>query len=270
MNPTSPSDTSDTRDPDVAERSDAEPAAGEEKPPTGGDRLRRALRRPSRGQAIVAVLLALLGFAAAVQIRFTQTQNDLAGQRRSDLVELLDSLSGAADQAEQQIRDLRQTRRELQSSSRNRAAALQEARERLEVLGILSGTTAATGPGVVITINDPKNTVTAAAILNGIEELRDAGAEAIAINNKARVVASTSFTEENGTILVDGEPVKPPYVIDAIGSSHTLSEAVVFPGGLSDQVSELGGTVSVKESDKVVIKALHRLEQAQYAQPTDR
>ncbi len=237
---------------------------------SGAGRLGRALRRPSRGQAIVGVLLALLGFAAAVQIRLTHARNDFAGQRRADLVELLDSLSGAADRAEQQIQDLRQTRTKLRSSSRARSAAKEEAQTKLHTLGILAGTVAAKGPGVTITINDPAAKVTAVALLNGIEELRDAGAEAIAINQTVRVVASTYFTEKNGTLYVDGTAVRPPYVIDAIGSAHTLSQAVQFPGGLADAVDKQGGTVTVKEADQVIIKALHTLDPAQYAQPTDR
>ena len=43
----------------------------QQQPPTGRDRLRGALLRPTRGQGIVAVLLGVLGFAAVTQVRFT-------------------------------------------------------------------------------------------------------------------------------------------------------------------------------------------------------
>ena len=59
------------------------------------------------------------------------------------------------------------------------------------MLRILTGTVAATGPGVTLTIDDPDGSVTAATLLDGVEELRDAGAEAIEINDSVRVVAST-------------------------------------------------------------------------------
>src|SRR5204862_6103612 len=98
------------------------------------------------------------------------------------------------------------------------------------------GRVAAEGPGVTITIDDPDSALTAATLLNGIGELRDGGAAAIEINDTVRVVASTSFTESDGVISADGVELRAPYVIDAIGSSHTLAQAVVFPGGLSDQV----------------------------------
>jgi uncharacterized protein YlxW (UPF0749 family) len=241
------------------------------RPESGLARLGAALTsRPSRGQVVAAVLLAALGFAAAVQIRLTHATGDFAGQRRADLVVLLDSLSAATDRAETQINELEAARSNLQTATSRRAAVLAESRRRLAVLRILTGSVAAKGPGVTITIDDPRFRVTAATILNGIEELRDAGAEAIEVNDAARVVASTAFTEKRDVIMVDGVPVHPPYTIDAIGSSHTLSQAVVFPGGLSDEVQSLGGTVHVKEAPTVLVSSLHPVQPPQYSQPIAR
>lgn len=225
--------------------------------------------RQRRAQLVVGVLLAALGFAAAAQIRLTHQGDSYAGKRREDLIVLLDSLSAASDRVQTQINELESTRSDLLSSSQRRQVAVEEARERLRVLGILAGTLPAEGPGVTVTITDPGGAVTAASILNGIEELRDAGAEAIELNNRVRVVASTSFSERNGAVVVDGQEVRPPYVVDAIGSSHTLSEAVIFPGGLADQVGQLGGDVTAQEVDVVKVTSLHVVDPLEYSQPTD-
>lgn len=240
--------------------------------PGGGRAGRESIRaaffgRPSRGQFLVAALLAVLGYGAATQVRLTNTDEDLTGTRREDLIALLDSLGGASDRAQIEIDDLKVSRDELQSNSSRRAEALAQSREQLTVLGILSGTVPATGPGVSITIEDPDSSVTAAALLNGIEELRDAGAESIEFNDTVRVVASTAITQSGGLIYLDDVAIRPPYIIDAIGSSHTLSEAVVFPGGLADQVEELGGTTAVEERDTVDVASLHTIEPPQYSQP---
>ena len=240
-------------------------------PEPARSRLARAFfTRPGRGQLVVAVLLALLGFAAALQIRLTQTDGDFSGQRRQDLVALLDSLSGATDRTESRIDELEETRDELLTSSQRRQAALEQGRSDLAVLAILSGTVAATGPGITVTVTDPDGAVLAASLLNGVEELRDAGAEAIEINDQVRVVASTSFTEEGDQITVDDVPLRAPYVIDAIGSPQTLGEAMVFPGGFSDEVEELGGAASVEQLDVARVDALHKIEEPEYSQPTDR
>jgi len=240
-------------------------------PEPARSRLARAfVARPGRGQLVVAVLLASLGFAAALQIRLTNTDGDFSGQRRQDLVALLDSLSSATDRTESRIDELEEARDELLTSSQRRQAALEQGRSELDVLAILSGTVAATGPGITVTVTDPDGSVLAASMLNGIEELRDAGAEAIEVNDQVRVVASTSFTEVADQIVVDDVTLFPPYVIDAIGSPQTLSEAMVFPGGFSDEVEELGGAVGVEQLDVVRVDSLHEVEEPEYSQPTDR
>jgi len=240
-------------------------------PEPARSRLARAfVARPGRGQLVVAVLLASLGFAAALQIRLTNTDGDFSGQRRQDLVALLDSLSSATDRTESRIDELEEARDKLLTSSQRRQAALEQGRSELDVLAILSGTVAATGPGITVTVTDPDGSVLAASMLNGIEELRDAGAEAIEVNDQVRVVASTSFTEVADQIVVDDVTLLPPYVIDAIGSPQTLSEAMVFPGGFSDEVEELGGAVSVEQLDVVRVDSLHEVEEPEYSQPTDR
>lgn len=238
-------------------------------------RERRTLRslvagRPGRAQIIVAVLLAALGFAAVVQVRLTRTDDNFTGARRDDLVTLLDSLSGAADRAQQQIGDLESTRRDLLSTSERRSAAVAEERSRLSVLQILAGTVGAVGQGVTVTISDPGGAVTAPILLNGIDELRDAGAEAIELNNTVRVVASTSILDRDGVLVVDGTELHPPYVIDAIGSPHTLAEAVVFPGGLSDEVKSVGGSTAVRQAQVVTVASLHTVAPPEYSQPTTR
>ena len=216
--------------------------------------------RPGRGQVVAGVLLALLGFAAAVQVNVVNSDTPYAGARRDDLLQLLQSLSAAQDRAARQFDQLQESQDALQDSTDQRAAALEEARRELDALEILAGTAGAVGPGVVVTIDDPTGTVGAATLLNAIEELRDAGAEAIEVNDSARVVAQTALGDgadlTDGELVVGAETVEAPYVIEAIGAPETLSEAVVFPGGLTDEVEALGGTVTVDTPDQIQITAL--------------
>jgi len=226
--------------------------------------------RPTRGQAVVGVLLAALGFATAVQVRQTNTAGDFGTQRRADLVALIDSLGSATDRTQTQIDELEQSRGDLETSAQRRQLALEEGREQLEVLEILTGTVAATGPGITVIVRDIEGDDVAPVLLNGIEELRDAGAEAIEINDTVRVVASSAFTEEDGIISVDGVALRAPYVIDAIGAPGTLAEAMVFRGGFVESVQELDGTAEVQRADVVDVDSLHVIEPDEYARPTDR
>jgi uncharacterized protein YlxW (UPF0749 family) len=236
---------------------------------SGRQRLFRALRPgASRASVVVALLLALLGFAAVVQVRVNHADTDFSGARRQDLVELLDSLDAAAQRAQSEISDLQQTQRSLETNADANRVALEAARRQVETLGILAGTLPAVGEGVRITIDDPSGSVGSSTLVNAIEELRDAGAEAIEINDRVRLVAESAVVDTDSGVTVDGVGLRAPYVIDAIGSSHTLSDAVVFPGGLGDEVEALGGTVKVQELPNVEVSALHTPKEPQYAQPT--
>ena len=236
---------------------------------SGRQRLVLAMRPgASRANVVVAVLLAVLGFAAVVQVRTNNADTDYTGARRQDLVELLDSLDAAAQRAQAEISDLQQTQRDLQSSADANQVALDEARRQVETVGILAGTLPAVGQGVRITIDDPSGAVGSSTLVNAIEELRDAGAEAIELNDRVRVVAETALVDSDNGVTVDGVELRAPYVIEAIGSSHTLGDAVDFPGGLGDEVKALGGSVEVQELSTMEISALHTPKEPQYAQPT--
>lgn len=235
---------------------------------TGGmARLRRSFFRPSRGQAVVAVLLAVLAFAAVTQVRLTGRDDTYSNLRESELIQALNGLQAASRKAERDISDLENTRDRLRSSTQRRAAALEEARKQLETLGVLAGTVPATGPGLRITVEDPKGQLSLNHLLDGIEELRNAGVEAMEINDRVRVVAQTSFEDDPDGIRVDGQALRAPYVIDAIGSPATLAGAMNFDGGFIDDVQLDGGKVTVKKTDQVRVTVTRQPSQPRYAEP---
>jgi uncharacterized protein YlxW (UPF0749 family) len=218
-------------------------------------------------QLLVAVLIGGLAFAMTAQIG-QDDATDYTSVRGVELVELLKSIDAANERLGTQIDDLTKTRNDLLSSSQRSQNAEKQARQRSAQLAILAGSAGATGPGVVVTIEDPDEAVSASQLLDAIEELRDAGAEAIAINGTARVVAQTYFLDDEKSIRVGGREVKRPFVIEAIGDPDTMAEAVRFRGGLIDRVSNVGGRATVAERKKVTITALADVKSPEYARPT--
>jgi uncharacterized protein YlxW (UPF0749 family) len=223
--------------------------------------------RPGRGQLVVAVLVGVLGFAFVVQLRAAADEGAYAGARRGDLVNLLDSLDSAKDRTDRQVRDLQATLSDLQDDSTATRAALEQAQEESETLAILSGSVAATGPGVRVTIEDPAGGLSSSVLLDTVQELRNAGAEVIEINDQVRVVAQTFFVDDGDQITADGIPIAAPYVIEAIGDPSTMSTAAGIPGGLTSVVETLEGTVEIEELDTVEITALSVQRDPDYAAP---
>jgi uncharacterized protein YlxW (UPF0749 family) len=235
---------------------------------TAAARLRDAVLHPGRGQLSVALLVGALMFAAVTQVRLYGEDDAYAGLRQSDLVQALNGLSAASARAEAEIAQLERTRQSLRDSSQKRTTALDQARKELTTLGILAGTLPATGPGIEITVSDPKGQYKVNHLLDGIEELRDAGAEAIEINHRVRGIAQTSFADHpGGGFDVDGQVLKAPYVLAVIGDPDTLSTALDFPGGFKDDVTLDEGTTDVVKKNRIDVSITRRAVQPQYAEP---
>lgn len=235
---------------------------------TGRDRLRLALLRPTRGQIVVAVLLALLGYAAVTQVRFTQVDNTYAGLREQDLIDVLNSLAGTTQRAESEIARLQRTRDDLLSDTGAREAALAQAQQQAANLAILAGLVPVTGPGIRLTVTEEDGPVSVQSMVDTIQELRTAGAEAIQVNGEVRVVADTAVEDAAGGLMIGGQLVTSPYVIDVIGEPHTLADSGIdFPGGPRDLFEDDGASVTVDELASIDIESVVEPERAGYAEP---
>jgi uncharacterized protein YlxW (UPF0749 family) len=204
----------------------------------GRSRLWRAFSRPTRGQVVVGVLVALVGFAGVTQVRSNQVDDTYAGLRQQDLIDILNGLAGNTQRAADEIQRLESTRDELQSDTSARKAALEQARKQVQVLGILAGTVPVRGPGVTITITEASGQVRVGPFIDMVQALRSAGAEAMQINHEVRVIAQTSFEPATGGVLVDGRLLRPPFTVDVIGPPDSLVDALRFPDGPQDQFAE--------------------------------
>ena len=171
-----------------------------------------------------------------VQVRQNSSTDNLSNLRDDDLIGILDDQNARADRLRQQIAQLQQTLRQLQDSGNRSAAARQQAQQDAKALGVLLGTLPATGPGVRVTVSDAGHQLTAEDLLDVVEELRGAGAEAIQFGT-VRVSTTTAFTEgSDKQVLVGGTALYPPYVVLAIGDPKTLDTALNIPGGVADAV----------------------------------
>lgn len=221
---------------------------------------------------LAVVLCVVLGVAIATQVRRTESGDALESARPADLVVLLDSLQQREATLNKEVSDLQRTLAALKASGSDDQAAIADAQARLAALSILVGTAAATGPGVTLAIGDPVSGVSAETMIDVINELRAAGAEAIEIRGTGgrpavRVGVDTWVAGNPGALVVDGQTLNPPYSIVAIGDPPTLAAAVNIPGGAVDSVERVGGTIAVQQSERVDITALRQPKQRQYAQP---
>jgi uncharacterized protein YlxW (UPF0749 family) len=269
-----PSDSADPTGPAGAADSAGEAgSAGEATPPSRARAVRHrvwtSLVHPGRGQIIAAVILFVVGLGGVMQIRINTADDTYTNARREDLIQLLDGLGSESRRLESEIAELEQTRTSLQSGADTQRVAREEAEKRAEELSILAGTVPAEGPGIRMRIADPSGKVDADVLLDAVEEMRDAGAEVIEVNNTIRVVGSSWFGRDGQGLVIDGKPVTRPITFEVIGDPHSLEEAARFRGGLVSEVTgpNIGGQVQIDQQDRVVVESLHAATENQYAQP---
>lgn len=231
-------------------------------------RIARDIVRPSRSQLVVALILLLSGLAVTVQLAGNRDQR-YTTLRQDELVAMLDDVTAESRRLESEVAELERTRQRLQSGADASAVARNEALRRLDALELLGGTAPATGPGIRVTITDRQGKLTPDILLNTIEELRDAGAEVMEIDDRIRLVTTSWVTSADGVLTVDGTRLGGTITIEAIGAPGTLAEATRFRGGLVSTIEgeRVGGTARVVEVDDLRIDSVITPQEPRFARP---
>jgi uncharacterized protein YlxW (UPF0749 family) len=225
---------------DMADTVHERPAStGETTPPAG-----EPVARGWAMRAAVALACGILGFVMVAQVRATEGIGErLEIEREEDLARILSDLTAESDRLQTEITDLRLLLIEYENSQESDELALRNLQRRLADMQILAGIVPAEGEGVQFTIEDPRGQVTQDLLVDVVQELRDAGAEAIAVNG-VRLIASSAFTTRNNRLLADGQPLEPPYRFAAVGPSETMAAALAIPGGAIDTLERTFADVS--------------------------
>ncbi|MCW3843081.1 DUF881 domain-containing protein [Micromonospora yasonensis] len=231
-----------------------------------------AARRWTSAGGMIAVLLALLGFTLVVQLKTTSTDSALAGTREEDLVRISSDLDSRERRLRQDIEALEESQRQLRSGEQGRQAALDEATRRADELGILAGTLPAVGPGLTVRFEGSDKAISSARVLDAVQELRGAGAEAMQIAGSdgaaVRIIASTYFVDAGGGgLVVDGRRLGGPFTITVIGDPATMRTALNIPGGVVASVADAGGNVIVEDREAVEVSQLHAPIKLEHARP---
>lgn len=136
--------------------------------------------------------------------------------------------------------------------------------EDTEKYKIIAGITDVQGPGILVTIRDPEITdeyqedisvitYNYELLLSLVNKLKEAGAEAISINEN-RIVQTTEISLAGSHININGIATAPPYNIKALGNPDTLHNTITIRGGTVEVMQknyDLRVTVTKKADIKV-------------------
>lgn len=238
---------------------------------------RRPARHPSlhRGiparlltSALIIVMCAFLGFGYAIQLNNKTSTYETMSEE--ELTRLITETSTQVQNLEQRRNQLQSQLTSLKEAVDKQKEAAKIAKQNEETNGLLSGRLPAEGEGVVIRIGQgTKQRIDAATMFQLIEELRNAGAEVMALNS-VRIVTSTYVSDTTDGLECDGVFLESPYRIRAIGNPQNLQNAVSIAGGVGSKLKvKFASTVKVTSSKKVVISETRKTKQYTYARTVE-
>jgi len=146
---------------------------------------------------------------------------------------------------------------EYKEKVNNNQEAAEILQKELAQLNMLVGKTNVTGEGIIVTLKDGTDetytTINSYDLMNLVNELRLAGAEAISINDE-RIITTTDIVDVNNSfVVISGQRVVSPYTIKAIGNQAYLESALITKNGFVDTLKASDKSVTVEKSKNVTI-----------------
>ncbi len=213
------------------------------------------MRNP-RNQLTLAAVAVILGFLVVLQLRAQSADATLNSLSATELTQLVANLNARNDQLRTEIAGLQLSAADLGSGQTTGAASMEQLRADLERIRAWAGLEPVVGQGVRITVSGP---ITGDAVEDLLNELRNAGAEAVAVDD-VRIVAGSVVAGAAGALSVENSPIADPFEVSAIGDPETLTGSLTRAGGI---IAQIGATfpsveVAVTPVDRIELPATER------------
>lgn len=226
----------------------------------------RYLRRIIHDDGVVRVPLAILFTLIGILI-FAQFRSESAlrsarvAASGTDRTALISSLVDANLKLREEAASLQAKLAELEQ----RGGSLVVMVEELNRLKLITGMSEVSGPGVTLTLNSP---VSATELQDMVNELKNSGAKAIALNGQ-RLVVSSAIVGTDAGIAVDGMLLTRPFVFQVLGDPDTLRVALTRKGGMlaSLQAAHPGFQADIADAETLVIPICSWKIEFRYARP---
>ena len=198
--------------------------------------------RQRRSQVALTAIALLLGLLVVVQLRAQQAGTALETQSSQDLTLLIANLTTRNDQLRGEVADIQRQLETMSAANARGETSVGQLRSELERARIWSGEDPAAGPGIRIVLYGG---VPAEAVSDLVNELRNGGAEAIAIGG-VRVVGRTVVAGMEGSLSLESTELGPRVVVLAIGNPAALTGGLTRAGGLAAQLQARYAEVQVE------------------------
>lgn len=203
-------------------------------------------------QATLFAVAMLIGMLGVGQLNSQARPIEISRLSATELSTLIETLTAANRELRSGLTDIRDQLRQYEISGPRSESALQVSREDLRRITAFGGLAAVDGQGIEMDIN---GNLDAIALNDLINELRNAGAEAIAVDG-IRITARSVATEGPRAMELDGVEVGEQFTLRAIGSPDGLLSAMERPGGIISQLKLfIKATIQIRQAESVKLPA---------------
>lgn len=228
----------------------------------------------------LGILCCILTIAICIQVK-TIDDTDSTVSKTLTGNELRDQVLKWKEKYDKASKDLEKSEVKLEevrlSATQNDVSAMDKENE-IKKDNVLLGLTDVTGSGIIITLKDnnkvKRSTISpidnielylvhAGDLVEVVNALRNAGAEAISINGQ-RITSYTSIYCAGNVVVVNGEKISSPIEIKAIGSPELLYGSMTIPGGYLELMGDTGVMIDIKKSENISIGKYDKVLKAKY------
>lgn len=215
-----------------------------------------------KGKVVITITIGIACFVL-VMIIFMQFKvvhetdiTEIDTMRQADLQTELANWKSRYEEVETRLQETQETLNKYKEESTSDAETKQNLEEELEQLNLILGKTDVVGEGIIITLKQGENTedvINSDKLLIIVNYLRDAGAEAISINEQ-RIVNQTDFAYINNSFVrINSQRIVSPYTIKVIGNPDYLKSALIGTGGYEEELKALGHEITIEEDNRIEI-----------------
>ena len=198
---------------------------------------------------VVAMLIGVLGVG---QLNSQARPTEISSLSAQELSTLIETLTARNRELRTGLADIREQLREYEVSGPQGQSALQVSREDLRRITAFGGLAAVDGQGITMEVDGDLDAI---ALNDLINELRNAGAEAIAVD-EVRITARSVAIEGPRSLQVDGVDIGRRFTLRAIGSPDGLLSAMQRPGGIISQLKLfISATILISQAEAVELPA---------------
>lgn len=218
------------------------------------------MKNEMKVQLSIAFVCVVLGLMLSIQFKTVKASVGTVNEYRArELAIQLRKVREDRDNLLKLKDDNEKKLREYENAESQGSSAVKILHDELDKARIAAGLVDVEGPGITIVMDDLKfsekynyNLIDYTMILEIVNELNAAGAEAISINDQ-RLIATTEIRQAGAHININTKAFAPPFTINVIGDPNTLEASLRIRGGIVEKLENNAIYVSIAQSQNIKI-----------------